>query len=421
MAKYAAHRRAWSRNAALILTLALLATRAFGQTPSPASAAPAPAPSDSPPLKTSINPFDPSNQAKPDLSNLSLEALMSIEVTSATKQKQRVSDVAAAISVLTQEDISRSGYQTIGELLRLVPGVYVGQIDPLRFAVGVRGGANILSNNLLVMMDGRSVYSPADAGVFYEAMDYIMPDIERIEVVRGPGATLWGANAVNGVINVVTKSAQDTQGFLFDSHAGSDGYVNSFRYGGHVGDGLYFRVYGINRAMDDFQQASGKTANDGMDQNRAGFRIDAALSGRDALTVTGEMFQQRAGNTVVKPIPIPTLPFTRPAQGDFNSYGSNLMARWTHTFSETSDFTVQGYFWNLTDISGNLIHNLKDIQSSYDIDFQHRFALMGNQEVIWGGDYRFSTVEFSNIPHAFTAPAAPTPKSAASSSRTTSR
>src|SRR6266850_2685686 len=179
-----------------------------------------------------------------DLTVIGIEAVMDMEVTSVSKRPEKLMEATAAIYVLTSEDIRRSGATSIPELLRLVPGVQVARIDSNKWAVGVRGFASRLSRSLLVLIDGRSVYDPLFAGTYWEVQDTLLEDVDRIEVIRGPGATLWGANAVNGVINIITKHAKDTHGLFATAGGGNEERVfGGVRYGGKVGEHLYYRAY----------------------------------------------------------------------------------------------------------------------------------------------------------------------------------
>src|SRR6476661_7739592 len=228
-----------------------------------------------------------------DLFKLSLEDLMNVEITSVSKQKQRVSQAPAAVSVISQDDIRRSGLNSIPELLRLSPGLNVARLTGSITAVSSRGFNDVYANKLLVVMDGRTLYTPLFSGVYWDTLDYVLQDLERIEVVRGPGATLWGANAVNGVINITTKSAKDTQGLLVAGRAGNEEYESAVRYGGKIGDNTYYRVYGKWRDGDNFELPNGDKDHDGWDSLRGGFRIDRYASDKDTLTFQGDVFTSR--------------------------------------------------------------------------------------------------------------------------------
>jgi iron complex outermembrane receptor protein len=324
------------------------------------------------------------------LSSLTLEDLMNQEVTVVSKQKQKVSQAAAAVTVITPEDIRRSGLQSVPELLRLSPGLDVARVDANTWAISSRGFNDIFANKLLVLMDGRTLYTPAFSGVYWDSVDYVLPDLERIEVVRGPGATLWGANAVNGVINIMTKSARDTQGLLVQGVGGTEEQIGSVRYGGAIDDRTFYRVYTKYRTVDDAVFADGDRAHDGWDALRGGFRIDRYATDRDTLTLQGDAYAERAGLTANLPTFLPPT-FTRQVDPTLNHGGGNLLARWTHVVSPTSDFALQFYYDNV---------RREDTYGSYsvdtfDVDFQHRFQLVRGQDLIWGAGARFQSDSFS--------------------------
>src|SRR5436309_381742 len=209
----------------------------------------------------------------PDVTNLSMEDLMNMQVTSVSKRTQKVADAAAAVFVITQEDIRRSGARSIPEALRLAPGLEVARIDSNKWAIASRGFNGRFDNKLLVLIDGRSVYTPLFSGVYWNVQDVMLEDIDRIEVIRGPGATLWGANAVDGVINVITKKAKATQSAVVTAGAGTEEQAaGGARYGGKVGDNTYFRAYGKYFNWGPSAYPSGMTAHDGWDALRGGFR-----------------------------------------------------------------------------------------------------------------------------------------------------
>jgi iron complex outermembrane recepter protein len=326
-----------------------------------------------------------------DLTLIPLEDLMNIEITSVTKQKQRISDAAAAISVITQEDIRRSGMNSIVELLRMVPGMTVAQVGANQWAVGSRGMNAVFNSNLLVLMDGRTIYNPLFSGVYWDTADYILADLDRIEVIRGPGATLWGANAVNGVINIVSKSAKDTQGVYAREYAGSDGYQSDLRYGGKVDDRLYYRAYAKYRSQNNFEFSDGSNAEDGWDSPRGGFRVDAYPTGQDTVTVQGDIFTERLGNRYHFGVDEP--PYVRRTGTIDNASGSNILARWTHTISETSDFSVQMFYDRLNYTSPKIDYK----QDKFDIEVQHRFNLAEFNEIVWGVGYRFASDSVTTV------------------------
>jgi iron complex outermembrane receptor protein len=318
-----------------------------------------------------------------DLTSLSLEDLMNVQVYSAAKHAQKAAETPAAITVLTQEDMRRSGMTTIPEMLRMVPGLDVAQINANQWAISSRGFNDLYSNKLLVLMDGRSVYTPLFSGVYWDTIDYVLPDLDRIEVVRGPGATLWGANAVNGVINITTKSARDTQGLLAEGMGGNEEQQGSVRFGGKIDDNTYFRVYSKYRRFDDFPLSNGHDENDGWQDIRGGFRIDRYATSDDTYTVQGDIDNERIGETLQFPTLAP--PFRSPKAIENNDAAGNLLGRWKHTFSETSDLTVQTYYDRQVRDDVELGYAL----DTFDVDVQHRFAANQANEIIWGGDVRF--------------------------------
>ena len=212
-------------------------------------------------------------------------------VSTASRREQKVSETPAAVFVISQEDIRRSGANSIPEVLRMAPGVHVARIDANKWAITMRGFNNRYANKLLVLIDGRTVYTPLFSGTYWDVQDTMLEDIERIEIIRGPGGALWGANAVNGIINIITKSAKDTQGGLFTGSAGSEERgMGGLRYGSKIGDNAYFRIYSKYSNHDDFVLESGDSANDSWESARAGFRVDWDYSGKDVLTFQGDIY-----------------------------------------------------------------------------------------------------------------------------------
>src|SRR3982075_3327853 len=230
------------------------------------------------------------SKSVPDVTKMSVEDLMNIPVTSVSKRTQKVADAAAAVFVITQEDIRRSGATSIPEALRLVPGLEVARIDENKWAIGSRGFNGRFDNKLLVLIDGRSVYTPLFSGVYWNVQDVMLEDIDRIEVIRGPGATLWGANAVNGVINIISKKAKDTEGAVVAAGAGNEeGGSGGVRYGSKIGDTSY-RAYGKYFNWGPSLYSNGTTAHDGWDALRGGFRADWTPAGSNSLTFQGDIF-----------------------------------------------------------------------------------------------------------------------------------
>src|SRR3984957_3510970 len=237
------------------------------------------------------------NSAAPstdELKQLSVEQLMNIEVTSVTRHPEKLLQAASAIQVITQEDIRRSGATSIPEVLRLADNLEVAQKNSHDWAISARGFNTALGNKLLVMIDGRTVYTPLYSGVFWDAQDFLLEDIDRIEVISGPGGTLWGANAVNGVINIITKSAADTQGVYAEAGGGSEPQeFAGARYGGSLDGDTAFRVYGKYFDRSAEVLANGDSGSDSWSRGRGGFRVDSDPSAHDRLTLQGDYYAGR--------------------------------------------------------------------------------------------------------------------------------
>ncbi|KPK02042.1 MAG: TonB-dependent receptor [Nitrospira bacterium SG8_35_4] len=331
------------------------------------------------------------DQDQIDLTSLSLEELMNIEVTSVSKKPQKLSDAAAAIFVITQEDIRRSGVTNIMDALRMVPGLEVARIDASIWAISSRGLNGRFSNKLLVLMDGRSIYTPLFSGVYWDMQDTMIEDIDRIEVIRGPGASLWGANAVNGVINIITKRSGETQGGLATAGAGTEeqGFAG-FRYGAKAGEHLSYRLYGKYFKRDDAVFASGDKAADQWHAGRGGFRLDWDPGSNDSYTLQGDISDGEAGETAREHFLTP--PYSRISNNENDFKGGNILGRWTHTLSESSDLALQVYY-DVTKRDNPIIGIKRD---TIDIDLQHRVPLAEKHEVIWGLGYRYTKDSIEN-------------------------
>jgi iron complex outermembrane receptor protein len=330
-------------------------------------------------------------QPKPaDLANASLEDLMKVEVISVSKKEQTLSRTAAAVFVITQDEIARSGATNIPDLLRMVPGLNVAQINGSTWAVSARGLNGQFSNELLVMVDGRNVYTPTFGGVFWDTLDLPLENIERIEVIRGPGASVWGENAVNGVVNIIRKKAADTRGvFLTMGGGNTEQTFGAVQYGGSAGDRVNYRVYGKYFDNKDMRQLAGPDSDggDGWHLTRVGARTDAQLSDRDTLIVQGDMYTGREGD------PTYTLqsllaPGLINEQLFVNVSGGFVQSIWTHTFSERSDTTLSGSYdmYERSDL-------LQDHRKTGSLDFRHHYAGGERQEVVWGATFRYTTEE----------------------------
>jgi iron complex outermembrane recepter protein len=320
-----------------------------------------------------------------DLTQLSLEDLMRIEVTSVSKKGEQLSDAPAAIFVITQEDIRRSGVTSIPEALRMAPGVEVARIDANKWAISARGFNSRFATKLLVLMDGRSVYSPVFSGVWWDVQDTLLEDIDRIEVIRGPGATLWGANAVNGVINIITKKAGESQGGLAALGAGTEekGF-GSFRYGLKLGEYSDARAYVKYFNRDVSVTRSGVEAADSWDQFRTGFRLDHGPSVQNNFTLQGDYYRGSSGST--NEVSTLSPPYSRSFQEKPDLMGGHILGRWKHVSSNTSEFALQAYY-DRTERHDSLAREDRD---TGDLDFQHRFKWFGGQEIIWGLGYRLT-------------------------------
>lgn len=346
-----------------------------------------------------------------DYLDLDLEDLLSMEVTSVSKKKQRLTEAAAAIYVITQEDIRRSGVTSIPEALRMAPGVQVALIDANSWAITSRGFNGQWSNKLLVMIDGRSVYAPSFSGVNWDVQDTLLEDIDRIEVIRGPGATLWGANAVNGVINIITKYASDTQGGLVTLGAGNEekGFAG-LRYGEELDENTQGRFYAKYFERDSYVlEADGSDAGDDWKSLRAGFRIDAEPTGQDQWTLQGDLYNTDVNQvspllwldpTTIDPDsidpatpPYTMIPTIGPGVSDtIENSGWNLLARWNHSLTDQSSTALQVYY----DHTEREEIFLGRIQDTLDIDFQHNLTIGERQELIWGLGYRNIRDDFDN-------------------------
>jgi len=330
-------------------------------------------------------------QRQPDLTELSLEDLMNVRVTSAAKKEQKLLQTPAAVYVITAEDIRRSGVTTLPDALRLAPGVEVAQLSSDTWAVSIRGFSALYSNKLLVLIDGRSVYSPMFSGVLWNETDLMLEDVERIEVIRGPGAALWGANAVNGVINIITRPARDTQGGLLTLGGGSyDRGTGQARYGGTNGNNLEYRIYGKYLNRNSLGGVAGTYKGSGWDMTRGGFRADWSPAMRDNLTAEGSIYRGQTGQLAYQIVPPAALVGAAPL---VDSNGGDLLLRWKHTLAGGSEISWQGYYERAH--RGNFI--LGQNENSVDLDFQHHLSPSRWHDFIWGGSFRSSGVRSSAV------------------------
>jgi len=318
------------------------------------------------------------------LKQLSLAELGNVEVTTTSKEPEEVWKTSAAVYVLTQEDIRRSGATSIPELLRLVPGVEVAQVDSDHWSVSIRGFGAVLASKLLVLIDGRSVYTPLFAGVYWQVQATPLEDIERIEVIRGPGGTIWGANAVNGIINIITKSAKNTHGSMVSLGGGSvDQGTAGFRYGAGNSQGFNYRVYGMGFDRGhDFHPNGGNF--DDWRMGQAGFRTDWDRGTRDTITFQGDIYREGAGETTQYALYSPPSQVT--VDGIAELTGGNVLGRWKRVLSDRSDFQIQAYF----DRTNHFEPEFGETRNTFDVDFLDHLTLPWQQNFLWGLGARVS-------------------------------
>ena len=317
-----------------------------------------------------------------ELKKMSLEELMDVKVTLVSRRAEHLTQVPSSIQAITGDDIKRSGVTTLPEALRLAPNLQVAQIDSRQWAISARGHNGSTSNKLLVMIDGRTVYTPLYSGVFWDVQNLSLENIERIEVISGPGGTLWGANAVNGVINVVTKGADETQGGYVSAGGGTfQRDVVNARYGGKLpGQNVWYRAWGQRLDLNGTVDAEGDETKSGWGMNQGGARVDWVPRETDRLTVIGSLY---AGE------------FQQALPGSITADGQYLLGRWTRTFSERADVQVQAYLDRaVRDIPGLFGEDLQ----TYDFDFQHRFPLGARNSLVWGAGYRLMQDRVENSP-----------------------
>ena len=320
----------------------------------------------------------------PRLRQLELEQLLDIEVSTVSRTHSTVGKSSAAVFVITQEDIRRSGATTIAELFRRVPGMNVARIDNNKWAINARGFNDRYADMLLVQVDGRTVYNPLFAGVYWDTVVYPLDDIERIEVIRGPGASVWGANAVNGVINILTKSAKITKGGVFTAGAGTmERGFGSVRYGGSLGEKAWYRVYGegFDRRKEQFSEGA---INDRWHAGDIGSRLDWEPSKSDAILFDGQFAHARTGDSNVYPQLAPPFIFRNLEREETNA--GHLLGQWTHTVDKDSSFSVQLYWDHYGRQAEQLQYLLR--WDTYDLDFQHSLPLGDRQKVTYGFGYR---------------------------------
>jgi iron complex outermembrane receptor protein len=314
-----------------------------------------------------------------ELKKLRLEDLVDVQITSAARRPELLSHASSAIDVITNEDIRRSGVTNIPDALRLATAMQVAQIDGHTWAITTRGFNTSTANKMQVLMDGRSLYTPLFSGVFWDKQLTFLPDIEQIEIIRGPGATLWGANAVNGVINIRTKTAEETQGTLVYGGAGNvETGFGGVRYGGSIGKDTFYRVYVMHQSRDSLTLEGGGDAQDDTQITQGGFRLDSKVTADDTITLQGDGYSGSFGQLNA---------------ADIEVDGGNVIGRWTRSLAPDSSLTVQAYF----DRTHRLIPTVfEEHRNTFDIEFQHQFRY-GQHDIVYGANYRISSDEIGNL------------------------
>lgn len=314
------------------------------------------------------------------LKALSLEELLEVEVTSVSKRKEKLTETASAIQVISSQDIRRSGATSVPEALRLLTNLQVAQVNASQWAISARGFNNVLANKLLVLIDGRVVYTPMYAGVFWDVQNLLLEDIDRIEVISGPGGTLWGANAVNGVINIITKTSAESRGLYVEAAAGTElKGLGSIRYGGKINDDLDFRVYGTGFKRDNTIFQDSVDANDDWQMAQGGLRLDWTPGKADVFTFLGNLYDGRPDPDGNNPVV---------------AQGNNFLARWTRSISEHSDVQVQTYYdYTWRDFRNGFAEKL----TTFDIEAQHRSKIGRRHELIYGLGFRSMNHNVTNL------------------------
>ncbi|HEV3410560.1 MAG TPA: TonB-dependent receptor plug domain-containing protein [Chthoniobacterales bacterium] len=335
-------------------------------------------------VRSALPDLEPPAEGEPyrspaELKKLSLEQLLATEITSASRRPEPISQAPSAIDVITAETILRSGVTNIPDALRLAAGIEVAQFDGHNWRISSRG-FNEGSNKLQVLMDGRSVYTPLFSGVFWDVQRTFLPDLEQIEVIRGPGATLWGANAINGVINIRTKHARDTQGFLLDGGGGNQEGYAGMRYGGRIGRNTYYRAYVMHQRTNGLhlERPAGGNAEDETEFTQGGFRIDSSIGNDDTFTFQGDVY---AGV------------FGQYRAADAEAEGGNFIARWTHEYGIDSSISLQTYYDRTHRRAPPVIEEDRD---TFDIELEGR-TVLGAHDLVYGANYRVSADEIENL------------------------
>jgi iron complex outermembrane receptor protein len=327
-----------------------------------------------------------------DLTKLSIDELVNVQVTVVSKRPEPRSEASGAIYVVTGDEIARAGATSLADALRGAPGVQVSRIDANKWAVAVRGWASRLGRSVLVLVDGRSVWTPLFAGVYWEVQDTALADVDRIEVHRGPSGALFGANALNGVVNVVTKGARQTPGLLLTLGGGTEERAfGTARYGGRLARDVYYRAYAKYFDRDGLHPSAG-TGFDDWRMGQGGFRMDWEPGGPNHFTLQGDLYDGAAGQRVT--FASYTAPFLVTAEGDADLLGRNLLARWRRPLGTGSSLQVQGYY----DHTDRREPHFRERRDTFDVEAQHSFRWKETHETVWGASYRASIGDFAGVP-----------------------
>ncbi len=326
----------------------------------------------------------------------SLEQLVNQEVTSVSKREERASQAAAAVYVITAEDIRRSGATSIPEALRMAPGISVARSGASGWAVTSRGFNDEFASKMLVLIDGRSVYNPLFAGVYWDVQNVPLDTIDRIEIIRGPAGTVWGANAVSGVINIITKPAEATQDGRQETLIGNQDGMTSLRYGGKIGDKGYWRAYGMYQRWDEQYNLSGGGNEDDWKIAQGGFRADYDVNERDSLSMQSDYYE--GDENFNRAIPSLATPFVTFDDTNVALQGGNMMLRWERQISDSSRMHLKAYYDHTRRIR-ELIGNHED--RTYDVEFQHSFAPAQRHDVVWGLGYRMIDDNLDSSPYTY--------------------
>ena len=334
---------------------------------------------------TWISFYGHAHTSEQDLTDIEFDELMKIEVTSVSKKNEKLSEAAAAIYVVTEEEIRRTGATSIPEALFLVPGVDAAKIDSNKWAVSIRGFNGRFSNKLLVMVDGRSIYTPTSSGVYWESLNYLMSDIKRIEVIRGPGATLWGTNAVNGVINIITKEATGKEGSALSLTMGTESQGVGASQGAEINENTKFRAYVNGRKLEESKDLSGHDQGNEGQYLQTGLRFDLELDDDQWLTLQGDIYkhdlrQQFSLSNFEDPY------IAEIQSGDVDLIGGNIGARWGMKTSIDSELNIRTSY----DVYEHNDLQFKETRNTLNIEIEHQFTPFKNHQLIWGGGYRWS-------------------------------